>query len=115
MIFPVYYVFRYLLDHKDLNIIKSISSKPLIIDCLALTDGKKTRIILVNFTGYRQSVKLDCCSGLFRIRALSTDSFGEAASNYWWTGIEGEKIIKSKDKFILEPYSINFIEGWLRH
>ena len=115
MIFPVYYVFRYLLDHKDLKIIKSISSKPLIIDCLSLTDGKQALIMLVNFTGYLQSVKLESCSGLFRIRTLSTDSFGKAASDYLWTGIEGEKIFRSKETFKLEPYSINFLEGWLRN
>jgi D-apionolactonase len=115
MIFPVYYIFRYLLENKNLSVIKSISSKPLTIDCLSLGDGKEARIILVNFTGNVQSVKFHCCSGLFRIRPLNTDSFGEAASNYRWTGKEGEKTIQSDDTFKLEPYSINFIDGWMRN
>jgi hypothetical protein len=115
MIFPVYYIFRFLLTNKNLNVIKSISSKPLIIDCLALTDGKQARIMLINFTCSVQSIKLDCCSALFRLRTLCLESYSEAASNYRWTGIDREKIIKSQSIFTLEPYSVNFITGWLRH
>jgi hypothetical protein len=115
MIFPVFHVFRFLLGNKDLKLIKSKSSRPLVIDCLALTDGKKARIILVNFTGSVRKLQLECCSGLFRIRTLSIASFSEAALNFKWTGIEKEKTIKSHNEFELEPYSINFIEGWRKH
>jgi len=115
MLFPVYYVFRFVLGNKPLSAIKTVSSQPLKVECLALTDGKQVRVVLVNFTPSVQSVKLDCCSGLFRIRTLSTGSYGETASNCRWTGIEQEKIIKSQTTFMLEPYSINFIEGWLKH
>jgi hypothetical protein len=115
MIFPVFHVFRFLLGNKDLKLIKSKSSRPLVIDCLALTDGKKARIILVNFTGSVRTLQLECCSGLFRIRTLSIASFSEAALNFRWTGIENEKTIKSDNEFELEPYSINFIEGWRKH
>ncbi len=115
MIFPVYHVFRFLLANKSLAIMKSISSRPLIADCLALTDGKQARILLVNYTLKVQPVSLDCCSGLFRIRTLSSESYGEATSNNRWTGIEDENIIKSQSTFDLKPYSINFIEGWRKH
>jgi D-apionolactonase len=115
MIFPLYHVFRFLLANKSLALMKSISSKPLIADCLALTDGKQARILLVNFTANVQPVSLDCCSGLFRIRTLSSESYNEVVSNYRWTGIENERIIKSHTTFELEPYSVNFIEGWRRH
>lgn len=115
MIFPVFHVFRFLLGNKDLKLIKSKSSRPLMIDCLALTDGKKVRIILVNFTGSARILQLECCSGLFRIRTLSALSYSEAALNCRWTGIECEKTVRSHDAFELEPYSINFIEGWRKH
>ena len=115
MIFPVFHVFRFLLGNKDLKLVKSKSSKPLVIDCLALTDGKKAKIILVNFTRSISKIQLECCSGLFRMRTLSVVSFPEAALNFRWTGIENEKIIKSHSEFELEPYSINFIEGWRKH
>lgn len=115
LIFPVYHVFRFLMENKDLKLVKSISTNPLIIDCLALTNGKQARIILVNFSMSVQTVQLECCSGLFRMRTLSAASFSEAALNYRWTGIENEKTIKSQNSFELDPCSVNFIEGWRKH
>jgi D-apionolactonase len=115
MIFPVFHVFRFLMGNKDLKLIKSRSSKPLAIDCIALTDGKKAKIILVNLSVSVRSLQLECCSGLFRMRTLSASSFSEAALDFRWTGIENEKIIKSHDTFPVEPYSLNFIEGWKKH
>jgi hypothetical protein len=115
MIFPVYYVFRFLLGNKDFSAVKSISSKPLVTECLALTDGKQVRAMLVNFTSSVQPVKIDCCSGLFRMRSLSPDNYTEAVSKLRLTGIGLEQVIKSQSIFTLEPYSINFLEGWLQH
>jgi hypothetical protein len=114
MIFPVYYVFKYFLDNKHLHLVKSTSSKPLIIDSLSLTDGKKIFLILVNFKGSIQPVKIDGCQGKFGIRSINTGNFVDAASNYKWTGTENGKVIDSKNIFKSEPYSINFIEGWLK-
>jgi D-apionolactonase len=115
MIFPVYHVFRFLTENKDMKLVKSISSNPLLVDCLALSDGKQARIILVNFSGSAVTLQLECCSGLFRMRTLSAASFSEAALNFRWTGIENEKTIKSQNTFELEPCSLNFIEGWRKH
>jgi hypothetical protein len=115
MIFPVYHVLKFLLSNKSLNMIKSTSSRPLLIDCLAMTDGKQVRVLLVNFTGTSQSLKFECCSGMFRVRTLNTDNYGEAASNPQWNGIENEKVIRSDSIFELDPFSINFIEGWRKH
>jgi hypothetical protein len=115
MIFPVFHVFRFLMGNKDLKLIRSRSSRPLSIDCIALTDGKKAKIILVNLSRSVRSVQLECCSGLFRMRTLSAGSFSEAALDFRWIGIENEKIIKSHDTFLIEPYSLNFIEGWRKH
>jgi hypothetical protein len=49
------------------------------------------------------------------MRTLSASSYSEAALDFRWTGIENEKIIKSQDTFHIEPYSLNFIEGWRKH
>ncbi len=114
-VFPAYFVFRYLLANKDMNIVKSISSHPGITECLALTDGKKVRALLVNLTGEPQIVRISCCSGLFRIRSLHSENFPEAVSNYRWTGNSSEKVIKADESFSIEPCSVNFVEGWLRH
>jgi hypothetical protein len=115
MIFPVYHVFRYLLGIKNYNGIKCTSSNPLIIECLALSDGRQAKLILTNFTEKDQPVSIDCYSGLFRIRSLNSSSFSKAVTDYRWNGIDTEKTNKSQSIFILEPYSVNFIEGWIKH
>jgi len=114
-IYPVYHVFRYLLRNKDLKGIKSVSSKPLVAESIALSDGRQAKLILVNFTGSVQPVKLECCSDLFRITPLNSDNVAAASKNCRWTGNESRKTVSSKDTFTIEPYSINFIEGWLKH
>jgi hypothetical protein len=115
MIFPSFHVFKFLLSNKSFRIVNSISSEPLAADCVALTDGRQVRIILVNYTDRVRKIRFECCSGLFRLRALSTESYFKAASNYNWKGIEDEKILKSENLFELDPFSINFIEGWKKH
>ena len=115
MIFPSYHVFKFLLTNKSMRLIRSVSSNPLILDCLALTDGKQVRIILANFSGASQLLNFECCSGLFRIRTLNSDSFGNAASDPRWSGIENERVVRSDSTFELDPYSINFISGWRKH
>ena len=115
MIFPVYHVLRFILGNKSLTGIKSISSNPGKVDCFALSDGKQARILLANFTDTIQTVSLECCSGLFRVRTLCTESYPEAVSNPKWTGIEKEKVIKAQSNFDTEPYSVSLIEGWRKH
>ncbi len=115
MIFPVFHVFRFLLGYKQLSLVKCTSSRPLIADCLALSDGKQGHMLVVNFTGDTQRIKLECCTGLVRLRSLDADSYAEAVSDNRWTGINNEKILKAQDIFEIGPFSLNFIEGWLKH
>lgn len=115
MIFPSWFVFRYLLANKDLDAIKNISSEPYLADCLTMTDGRKIRAILVNLSNTVQKLRIECCTGLFRIRSLNFMNYTEAVKNYRWNGKEHEKVIKSSDTFRIDPCSINFTEGWLKH
>ena len=115
MIFPVWSVFRYLLANKDLAVIKSISSEPHLAECLAMTDGRKIRGILVNLSNTVQNLSIECCTGLFRITSLNTMNHAEAISDYRWSGKGQEKVIKSDNNLTIDPCSINFIEGWLKH
>ncbi|MFO7620850.1 MAG: hypothetical protein R6W81_06230 [Bacteroidales bacterium] len=115
MIFPVYHIFRFLLGNKNMDVVKTICSDPHRAECLALTDGKQARAILVSFSPSQQDIEIECCSGLFRIRSLVRESFSEAAKSHQWTGIATEEVVKSQGIFTIEPYSINFIEGWIRH
>ena len=115
MIFPVFHVFRFLLTHKQLSLVRYASSRPLVADCLALSDGKQGHLLLVNYTGTRQKIKLECCAGLMRIGSLCSENYPEAAYDNRWTGIKNEKIVKTQESFEIEPFSLNFMEGWLKH
>ncbi|MBN2665486.1 MAG: hypothetical protein JXR67_03185 [Bacteroidales bacterium] len=115
MIFPVFHVFRFLLNNKHLSLVRCTSSRPLIADCLALSDGKQGHLLLVNYTENKQKIKLECCSGLMRLRSLRSESYAEAADDNRWTGIKNEKIVKTQETFEIEPFSLNFMEGWLKH
>ncbi len=60
-LFPVYHIFKYLLNHRQYLILHSVSNAPLVADALVLGDGQECNIILVNFTGNEQEVRLAGC------------------------------------------------------
>lgn len=111
MIFPVFFIFKYLTSIRDMKVVKSVSSNPLNVDCLSLTDGKKIKILLVNYTSEIQTVILNGCNGIFTTRELTAQYYSEAASNYLWTGEDTEKSFDNREALKIEPYSISFIEG----
>ncbi|MBN2632324.1 MAG: hypothetical protein JXR66_02135 [Bacteroidales bacterium] len=115
IIHPLWFTLRFFLSNRMLDGIKSVSSRPLAVDSLVLTDGRKVKAMLVNFTSTVQNVKIECCKGLFRIISLDNSNSGKASVSYRWTGAETERIISSADTFNVEPQSVSFIEGWLKH
>lgn len=115
MVFPVFFVFKFLTRNKGHKVLKSISSSPLSVDSLVLSDGKQVLLTLINFTGDARKVSVTGCTGMFRIKSLSGKSFSSAVSNYLWTCEGDEKTINSGKQLELEPWSITFMEGWLKH
>jgi hypothetical protein len=115
MIFPVFFIFRYLAGLRQMKVIKSISSSPLNADCLALTDGRQIRLILVNYTRDVRKVFINGCPGMLKIRELNAESYSEAATDHLWTGEKTEKSLECSEPLKIEPFSISFIEGWLDH
>lgn len=114
MIFPVFHLFRYVLMHSNYNILRSISSAPLCADCLSMADEGEAKLVLINYTDSEQQVKLEGLSGMFRMRALDRSTMEETINDCRWTGIKHEKILNSEKIITLQPYSLNFIEGWLK-
>jgi len=115
MIFPVYYIFRYILGNKLFHPIRTISSHPLRVECFALSDGRQAKLILVNFSRHDETIRLNCCAGIFRNRILCSANYAKAVSDYRWKGTENQITINSLDDFKIEPFSVNFIEGWIKH
>lgn len=115
MIFPVYHIFRYIQAYRHFRITGSSSSQPLAVDSLVLSDGKQVRMILVNFTGSRTTVVISGCRGMMRYHQLDTCNYAEAASTYNWKFEPGKRLVRAGNTLILEPFSISFVEGWLKN
>lgn len=109
MIFPLYHVFRFLLKYRTFKIVKSVSSHPLKVELLTLSDGKQFKIIVVNLTDDNQYVILPVHRKC-KIKQLNSDSFAEASSDMNW--IENSFGMTTYDggRFHLPPFSISFVE-----
>lgn len=109
MIFPLYHVFRFLLKYKDFKIVKSVSSHPLKIDLLTLSDGKQFKIIVINLTNDTQYVTLPV-QGEYKVQQLNSDSFAEASSDMNWLENSFEKTTYFDSRILLPPFSVSFVE-----
>jgi hypothetical protein len=115
MVFPMFFVLKFMLRNKGLKILRSTSSSPLASDSLILSDGKQVMMMITNFTDEPVKIVVSGCTGMFRIKALSEKTFADAVSNYLWTCEGNEKALNSGKQIELEPCSVTFIEGWLKH
>lgn len=114
MIFPIYVVFKYLLKNKSFKVIKSECSHPLKVDSLILSDGKQVKLILINCTSFQQQVNIDGCSGGFTIKQLCSETFAYAVSDINWIEKTTPATIDHCEHLILIPFSVSFIDGWLK-
>ncbi|HRR94106.1 MAG TPA: hypothetical protein P5348_08965 [Bacteroidales bacterium] len=114
MIFPVFHIFRFVLSHSNFNIIKSVSTNPLSVDCLSLANGKEARLIIVNFSGEPAQVRIEGLAGKFRMVSLDSSTTAEASADCRWTGNRHQKSFNPSDIINLNPVSVNFIECWLK-
>ena len=85
MIFPVYHLFHFLLKDKSFKIISSRSDNPLKADSICLSDGKRFKSVVANFTPDKQKVLFQGFSGEFRIKQLNSDTFADAATDNKWS------------------------------
>lgn len=115
MIFPVYFVFAYLLKYKSFKIIKSESSHPLKINSLILSDGENIRLILVNFTSCMQKAAIKNPGGefIFKIKQLNADTYADAATDVHWLENAVQTIVNLNEPLLLNPFSVSFIDGCL--
>jgi hypothetical protein len=114
MIFPIYFVFKYLLKNKSFKVIKSECSHPLKVDSLILSDGKQVKLILINCTSFQQQVNIDGCSGGFTIKQLCSETFAYAVSDINWIEKTTPVTVDPCEHLLLMPFSVSFIDGWLK-
>jgi D-apionolactonase len=113
MIFPVYFVFRFLLENKSFKILGSESSDPLKAASLIMTDGKEIKYILINYTGSKQKIKINNIEGLSVIntRQLDADSFAAAVSDDRWLENSRQTKRENGEPLILNPFSVTFVDA----
>lgn len=110
MIFPVFHLFRYVLNNKTMNVIRSESSFPLIVDLLALSDGKYLKLILLNFTPDIQKIIFHEITGEASFKQLNADTYALASADPDWLENTDEKRLHLNEEILLKPFSISFIE-----
>ena len=114
MIFPVFHIFKFILANKGFQVMKSQSSQPLFVDSLVLTDGLNIRAMVVNFTASAQMIEILGCQEDWNIKSLDTDSFALAVSSSLWLDKVPVKRFNLRNNLSLNPFSINFIDGFLK-
>jgi hypothetical protein len=113
MIFPVYFVIANLLANKAYKIILSISSNPLFVCSLILTNGSDLKILIVNFTSYQQQVFIKDYSGRLKVKQLNIENYACAVSDSNWFENAEETFFPKNRSLLLRPYSTSFAEGKL--
>jgi hypothetical protein len=114
MIFPVYHLFTWLLEDKSFRIIRSNSSRPLEVECLAMSDGSRLKLAVSNFTSAEKTVLIEGLSADIKTKILNAESYADSSTDSGWIEKDWKSVSYEGKQFILEPYSLNFIEGFIR-
>jgi hypothetical protein len=113
MIFPVYSVLKYILKNKEFPVTGSYSSNPLKVNSLVFCEGKKLKILLLNFTSEQQKVQFEQGVKQLSIRILSSETYAGAVSDEEWLEKAETTEISDTEQLLLEPFSVTFAEGEL--
>jgi hypothetical protein len=111
MIFPLFYVFQFILKNKSFKVIGSLSSHPLLADSLILYSGSHIKIILINFSSVQQKLSIKWVSGDFKLKQLNRVSLTDPVSDITRGETGSRKKISSIDPITVEPFAVNLIEG----
>ncbi len=109
MVFPVYFLCRFLLGRQDYKVIKSTVSDNTTFESLFLKKGKKQEIVIANFSKSDIKVQLNGVFGYGAIKTLNTTNFRQAVVDSEWLNKTQETRIALERPIHLEPISINFI------
>jgi len=110
MLFPVWFVFRFLLQNKSMNIINSESSDPLEVNSLVFTDAHSTKMMVANYTSNKQEISFSFTTQKLMSKELNEETFNMAAADVNWLKNAAVAFIDPGDSFHLNPYSICFLE-----
>jgi hypothetical protein len=101
MLFPVFHLFKFILDNKAFEVTSSQSSDPLTIDILALSHGIDMKVVLMNFTNDIHSVMLKDIYGDFSMKQLTAGNFSDAVSDLKWYKNTSSIKLENEEKFLM--------------
>lgn len=107
MIFPLFHVFKFVLNYRNYRIAKSKSSSPLESEILTLVSGNDLKIIVINFTVHEKKVLISGCKNITIRRVLNEQEYAAAVSDPDWLA-SGEDTVLPDCKLTLSPYSVVF-------
>lgn len=113
-VFPLYYVFADLSTFAGGEIIKSVSSDPLVIDGLVVRKGRGVRVLLANFTSKTQVVKIEGLKGAAALKPLDESNFEEALSDVEGFQLQTIKMYRSGAEDLevtLKPFAMIRIDS----
>jgi len=110
MLFPVWFVFRFLLQDKSFKVIESVSTHPLDVNSLVISDGRSIKMLIANFTSSDQKVLLNIPVQKLTSKELNEVTFGDAAGDINWLINSPSKSLKPPGVILLKPYSVCFVE-----
>ena len=111
MIFPLFHVLKFILKYKSDHVLESISSNPLNVESLVISDGNKMKMILVNFTKVIQKINIRGRRADFSIRKLNESTYSEAVTDDGWLEKTETTKVRNSVPMMLDPFSITFVEG----
>lgn len=95
-LYPVYYMMRFLLAHKESVVLPLTSSDPLRLEGMAFRDDRVVTVIVANFTGDNLSVSLPHGFGVTRLMVAGADNIEALLARVDepvpFVGLEGEMI-----------------------
>ncbi len=109
MVFPVFFLFRFLLGRQDFKVIRSTVSDNNTIESLVLQKGKKQEIIIANFSKNEIKVQLNGVVGHGAIKTLNTTNFRQAVVDPEWLNKVPGTSIHLERQIRLAPVSLSFI------
>ncbi len=109
MIFPVYFIFRFLSEKKVKHLICSTSSVPLQADCLAFGSDTGLFAILFNLSPFSKEIILTLPRQTCRIRVLDRVMYRQAVYDNDWLN-RSEPVLIRNGNINIPAFSLIFVE-----
>lgn len=112
-VYPLYHVLKSVTDFGSTQVLGSVSNRPLVVDGLVLSKGKAKRIILSNYSGEPQTVRIGTLKGKASLRTLDESNVQQAMMNaaaFLKRAANPLPIIQGTASLRLKPYATAIID-----